>query len=225
MSEKLYAFLLKLYPDHFRRTYGDEALRRVRDRASSENGFLSGFRLWLDLLLDLAKSLPREYTPAGNANRCDAVPQQRTFVSASCRTIAQSDSSVFGRYVISGVVLGVRLCSCTQRRIPGIVSGFAFPGRARAEHPAQARSRRRRITCSKFSAQFGGRRARLLHDRETGHSEQLRTTTPDIQLCESRRVRSCGNRWKSREEIQERTASLDSCACICWRSPVRLAAG
>ncbi len=62
MSEKLYAFLLKLYPDHFRRTYGDEALRLVRDRASSENGFLSGFRLWLDLLLDLAKSLPREYS-------------------------------------------------------------------------------------------------------------------------------------------------------------------
>ena len=68
MSEKLYEFLLKLYPDHFRRTYGDEALRLVRDRARSEKGFLSGLRLWLDLLLDLAKSLPREYcnlpTPA-----------------------------------------------------------------------------------------------------------------------------------------------------------------
>jgi hypothetical protein len=64
MSEKLYAFLLKLYPDHFRRTYGDEALCLVRERARSENGFLSGFRLWLDLLLDLAKSLPREYSNA-----------------------------------------------------------------------------------------------------------------------------------------------------------------
>ena len=62
MSEKLYAFLLKLYPHHFRRTYGDEALRLVRDRARSEKGFLSGLRLWLDLLLDLAKSLPREYS-------------------------------------------------------------------------------------------------------------------------------------------------------------------
>ena len=64
MSEKLYEFLLKLYPDHFRRTYGDEALRLVRDRARSEKGFLSGLRLWLDLLLDLAKSLPREYSNA-----------------------------------------------------------------------------------------------------------------------------------------------------------------
>jgi hypothetical protein len=62
MSEKLYEFLLKLYPDHFRRTYGGEALRLVRDRARSEKGFLSGLRLWLDLLLDLAKSLPREYS-------------------------------------------------------------------------------------------------------------------------------------------------------------------
>lgn len=64
MSEKLYEFLLKLYPDHFRRTYGDEALRLVRDRARSENGFLSGLRLWLDLLWDLAISLPREYSHA-----------------------------------------------------------------------------------------------------------------------------------------------------------------
>ena len=62
MSEKLYEFLLKLYPDHFRRTYGGEALRLVRDRARSETGFLSGLRLWLDLLWDLAKSLPREYS-------------------------------------------------------------------------------------------------------------------------------------------------------------------
>jgi hypothetical protein len=62
MSEKLYKFLLKLYPDHFRRTYGDEALRLVRDRARSEKGFLSGLRLWLGLLLDLAISLPREYS-------------------------------------------------------------------------------------------------------------------------------------------------------------------
>jgi hypothetical protein len=64
MPEKLYEFLLKLYPDHFRRTYGDEALRLVRDRARSENGFLASFRLWLDLLWDLAISLPREYCNA-----------------------------------------------------------------------------------------------------------------------------------------------------------------
>jgi hypothetical protein len=62
MSEKLYGLLLKLYPDHFRRAYGDEALRLVRDRARDEKGFLRGLRLCLDLLVDLAISLPREYS-------------------------------------------------------------------------------------------------------------------------------------------------------------------
>ena len=62
MSEKIYALLLKLYPEHFRREYGDEAMRLVHDRARSEKGFLSGLRLWLDLLADFAISLPREYS-------------------------------------------------------------------------------------------------------------------------------------------------------------------
>ncbi len=61
---KLYGILLKLYPADFRRAYGDEALRLVRDRARDEKGFLSGLRLWLDLLVDLAMSLPREYSKA-----------------------------------------------------------------------------------------------------------------------------------------------------------------
>jgi hypothetical protein len=64
MPEKLYSLLLKLYPNHFRRAYGDEALRLVLDRARDEKGFLCGLRLWLDLLVDLAISLPREYNKA-----------------------------------------------------------------------------------------------------------------------------------------------------------------
>jgi hypothetical protein len=64
MSEKLYSLLLKLYPNHFRRAYGDEALRLVLDRARDEKGFLCRLRLWLDLLMDLAISLPREHTKA-----------------------------------------------------------------------------------------------------------------------------------------------------------------
>ena len=31
MSEKIFAFLLRLYPAHFRRAYGDEALQLFRD--------------------------------------------------------------------------------------------------------------------------------------------------------------------------------------------------
>jgi len=64
MSEKLYAILIRLYPEHFRRTYGEEALRLVRDRARDEKGLLAAARLWLDLLVDLAVSLPREYSIA-----------------------------------------------------------------------------------------------------------------------------------------------------------------
>lgn len=61
MSEKLYAWLLRLYPSRFRETYGEEALQLVRDRCRDEPGFLPRLRLWLDLLGDLAVSLPREY--------------------------------------------------------------------------------------------------------------------------------------------------------------------
>jgi len=61
MSEKLYAVLLRLFPSHFRRSYGEDALQLFRDRAREETGFPSRFRLWLDLLADLAISVPREY--------------------------------------------------------------------------------------------------------------------------------------------------------------------
>lgn len=61
MSEKIYAWLLRLYPSSFQKAYGEEALQLFRDRARDEKGFLSGLRLWLDLLGDLAISVPREY--------------------------------------------------------------------------------------------------------------------------------------------------------------------
>src|SRR5437660_12048470 len=61
MSEKIYACLLRLFPSHFRDAYGDQALQLFRDRARDEKGFFPSLRLWLDLLADLAISLPREY--------------------------------------------------------------------------------------------------------------------------------------------------------------------
>src|SRR5258708_39310823 len=61
MSEKIYAWLLRLYPSRFRETYGDDALQLFRDRARDEKGFFASLRLWLDLLVDLAGSLPREH--------------------------------------------------------------------------------------------------------------------------------------------------------------------
>ncbi len=61
MSEKIYALLFRLYPSHFRESYENEALQLFRDRARDEKGFFPSLRLWLDLLGDLAISVPREY--------------------------------------------------------------------------------------------------------------------------------------------------------------------
>ena len=61
MSEKIYAWLLRLFPSRFREAYGEEALQLVRDRCRDEKGFLLRLRLWLDLLGDLALSVPRAY--------------------------------------------------------------------------------------------------------------------------------------------------------------------
>jgi hypothetical protein len=59
MSEKIYAWLLRLYPPRFREAYGDEALQLFRDRSRHERGFFPRLRLWLDLLVDFAISVPR----------------------------------------------------------------------------------------------------------------------------------------------------------------------
>jgi len=76
MSEKIYALLLRLYPSHFREAYGEAALQLFRDRARDEKGFFPTVRLWLDLLADLAISVPREYRH---------VPQALLAASASQR--------------------------------------------------------------------------------------------------------------------------------------------
>ncbi len=61
MSEKIYLWLWRLYPPHFREAYHDAALQLFRDRARHEKGFVRQLRLWLDLLTDLASSVPRVY--------------------------------------------------------------------------------------------------------------------------------------------------------------------
>lgn len=61
MSEKLFALLLRLYPARFRREYGDEAVQLFCDRMREERGLMPRARLWLDLLVDMALSLPREH--------------------------------------------------------------------------------------------------------------------------------------------------------------------
>jgi hypothetical protein len=76
MSEKIFAWLLRLYPSPFRKAYGEEALQLFRDRSRAEKGFFLRLRLWLDLLADLAVSVPRAYRSAQPAT-IDASAQQR----------------------------------------------------------------------------------------------------------------------------------------------------
>ncbi len=81
MSEKTYAWLLRFFPSHFQKTYGDEALLLFRDRFRDERGFFPRLRLWLDLLFDLAIALPREHrrarpglVAASTLHRAEGVP-------------------------------------------------------------------------------------------------------------------------------------------------------
>ena len=64
MSEKVYALLLRLYPAQFREAYGDEAMQLFHDRARDEQGMWAKLRLWMDLAVDLATSLPRTHRRA-----------------------------------------------------------------------------------------------------------------------------------------------------------------
>jgi len=90
MSEKMYAWLLRLYPSHFRAKYGDEALQLFRDRKRDEPGFVGRLRLWLDLLADLAVSLPRLHRYPQPAFAAASVPLVRgpSFYVFEARRIA-----------------------------------------------------------------------------------------------------------------------------------------
>lgn len=69
MSEKLYGCLLRLFPARFRQAYAEEAILLVRDRVREERGFFLTLRLWLDLLIDFAVSVPRQHYHASQASQ------------------------------------------------------------------------------------------------------------------------------------------------------------
>jgi hypothetical protein len=61
MHERVYAWLLQLYPKGFRDDYADEALQLFRDRLNDEQGPAQRVRLWFDIVEDLGLSLWREH--------------------------------------------------------------------------------------------------------------------------------------------------------------------
>jgi hypothetical protein len=76
MSDKLFSWLLRLYPPRFREVYREEAVQLLRDRARDEKGFVPRLRLCLHLLFDLAVSLPSEHFRS--KPKLVAVPASRT---------------------------------------------------------------------------------------------------------------------------------------------------
>src|SRR5207302_10145883 len=102
MSEKIDAWLLRLFSSGFRKAYGEEALQLVRDRCRDEKGFLLRLRLWLDLLGDLALSVPRAYF---------RVQSELTSYAAHLRSVGvpslfnvDNESFVAVRFILCGFV-------------------------------------------------------------------------------------------------------------------------
>ena len=109
MSEKIYAWMLKLYPAQFRQEYEVSAMQLFRDRLRAERGLSRRFRFWLDVIADLVVSLPREHwrqttlrpSAAAAMTKSDDVPHtelKRGFK----RYITQSRRAIFfARYEAS----------------------------------------------------------------------------------------------------------------------------
>jgi hypothetical protein len=106
MSEKIYALLLRLYPAGFRARYTDVAMELLRERAHDETGLLRRLRFCLDLLRDLATSLPRAYIYAQPEMACagprlEESPAFQVLQSASLR-----GSSIVYAVIISLATFG-----------------------------------------------------------------------------------------------------------------------
>ena len=75
MFERIVAFLLRLYPEEFRRVYGRDALQLIRDRAGHERGVLLRARLLMDLARDLLVTSLSWRPPATVLARIEGTPR------------------------------------------------------------------------------------------------------------------------------------------------------
>jgi N-terminal domain of Peptidase_S41 in eukaryotic IRBP len=111
MSEKIYAWLLRLYPSRFRAAYGKDALQLFRDRSRDERGLLPHVRLWLDLLADIAVSLPREHRRgqpaliAASVHRSDGIPSFHVLEDEQLRFAALFWGGVLAFAILSAFLL------------------------------------------------------------------------------------------------------------------------
>lgn len=148
MSEKLYAWLLRLFPAHFRQSYGGDALQLFRDRARDEKGFFPRLRLWLDLLLDVVISVPGEYLHVPSP-RVAASPSQRLY-GVPLLFVLQDEALRPGALLSGGVLSAIALTTCwlslSHSRAPYHSAATQFGNVARSSessqtNPSQADSR------------------------------------------------------------------------------------
>jgi len=102
MSERIYAWLLHLYPTQFRESFGEEALQLFRDRSRDEKGLLPKLRLWLDLLCDLAISVPGTYRYAQPV--LIGASAQRRWEGGPFFDVLEDESPRFGALLFGGVL-------------------------------------------------------------------------------------------------------------------------
>lgn len=118
MSEKIYAWLLHLYPTHFRELYGDEALQLLRDRMRDEPELWHKIRLWADLIADLLASLPREHWKSSTAETGEIAFQYCT--DAVPRFCLLENRKPRG----AALFLGAVISATAIYSLPGIISQF-----------------------------------------------------------------------------------------------------
>jgi len=122
MSEKIFAFLLSLYPPGFRERYFQEAMLLYRDRYRHETGLFRRARLWWDLLADLVTGLPKAWQAP-----CPvvAVPSESRIVNGPSFHLLHSDPLRPAAILVGGMLT------------LGAVGAFTFVLRTAYLHPIQ----------------------------------------------------------------------------------------
>jgi len=109
MSDRLLSGLLALYPAQFRREFGAECARLLRDRFHDERGVMARMRLCGDVLNDLVFGVPRLYAPARRALATPGSPQ----VCGSISRLAEEERLSIG-VLMCAVALSVAVFGCTM---------------------------------------------------------------------------------------------------------------
>ncbi len=156
MPEKVYAWLLRLFPAGFREAYGKEALELFRDRCRDERGLFLRLRRWGDLLADLVISVPREYRFAratlsgGQCARSDfaAIPGFHVLADDRIRPTSLLLGSMLAAVALGGLTILSSIASTDLREAPSVPSKRSVD--------AQVRS--------------GGSRGLVTEGRHTGYS-------------------------------------------------------